>query len=138
MKLISVTFCFAAMCAAGLAAQSTETKTKIEVKDGKEMTVIGCVERNPGGGYMLSDAGTHYGLVGDQDFAKQVGHRVEISGKVADRGKGKVKVNTKVKTEVEHGKDREAEATTETKGDNLGGMSYFGVKSLKVISSSCL
>jgi len=142
MKLISATFCLAAMCAAGLAAQSTETKTKtkVEVKDGKEMTISGCVERNPGGGYMLTDANgaTHYALVGDQDFAKHVGHRVEISGKAADRGKGKVKVNTKVKTEVEHGNDREAEATTETKGDNLGGMSYFGVKSLKMISSSCL
>ena len=63
---------------------------------------------------------------------------VEISGKAADRGKGKVKVDTKVKTEVEHGNDWEAEATTEAKGDNLGGMSYLGVKSLKMISSSCL
>jgi hypothetical protein len=62
---------------------------------------------------------------------------VEISGKAADRGKGKVKVNTKVKTEVEHGKDRDTEATTEAKGA-LRGLSYFGVKSLKMISSSCL
>jgi hypothetical protein len=141
MKLISTTLCFAAICAVGLGAQSSETKskTKVEVKDGKEMTVIGCVERTPGGGYMLTDAagGTRYALVGDQDFAKHLGHRVEVSGRVADRSKGRVKVKTKVKTEVEHGKDRETEATTEAKGD-LGGLSYVGVKSLKMISSSCL
>ena len=141
MKLISTTFCFAAICAVGLGAQSSETKskTKVEVKDGREMTVNGCVERTPGGGYILTDAAgaTRYALVGDQDFAKHLGHRVEVSGKVADRNKGKVKVNTKVKTEGEHGKDRETEAKTEAKGD-LGGMSYVGVKSLKMISSSCL
>jgi len=141
MKLISATFCLAAMCAAGLAAQSSETrsKTKVEVKDGREITVSGCVERHPGGGYMLTDANsaTRYALIGDEDFAKHVGQRVEIRGKAADRGKGKVKINTKVKTDVEHGKDRETEATTEAKGD-LGGLSYLGVKSLKMISSSCL
>jgi hypothetical protein len=82
MKLISTTFCFAAICAAGA---------------------------------------TRYALVG-KDFAKHLGHRVEVSGRVADRSKGKVKVNTKVKTEVEHGKDREREATTQAKGD-LGGVS---------------
>ena len=57
MKLICATFGVAAMCAVGLGAQSgtTETKTKIDVKDGKDVKVTGCLERNPGAGYMLTD-----------------------------------------------------------------------------------
>ena len=56
MKLICAAFGLAAMCAVGLGAQSstTKTKTKVQVKDGKEMTISGCVAANPGGGYMLT------------------------------------------------------------------------------------
>ena len=56
MKLICTTFGLAAMLAVGLGAQSstTKTKTKVDVKDGKEIHVSGCLERNPGGGYMLT------------------------------------------------------------------------------------
>ena len=51
MKLISTTFCLAALFAVGLGAQSStmKTKTKVDVKDGKEITVTGCLEKNPGG-----------------------------------------------------------------------------------------
>ena len=46
MKLIGATFCMAVICAAGLGAQSSEssTKTKITIKDGKDVTVTGCVQ----------------------------------------------------------------------------------------------
>ena len=85
----------AMMCAVGLAAQSgtTETKTKVEVKDGKDVTVTGCVDRNPDGGYMLTSTGgsMKYALVTDDDLSKHVGHRVEVKGKAADHGDGKVK-----------------------------------------------
>ena len=56
MKLISATFCLAAICSVGVGAQSSETKTKTKVKvdGGKEMTVAGCLTRNLAGGYKLN------------------------------------------------------------------------------------
>ena len=56
MKVIGTAFCLAAICAVGLGAQSstTKSKTKVDVKDGKEISVNGCLERNPSGGYMLT------------------------------------------------------------------------------------
>ena len=49
-----VAFAIAAVPVAGLVAQSgtieSTVKTKIEVKDGKEIVVTGCLERNPSGG----------------------------------------------------------------------------------------
>ena len=46
MKLIAAAACVSALCAVGLKAQTTEqtSKSKISVKDGKEVTVTGCVE----------------------------------------------------------------------------------------------
>ena len=41
MKLISATFCLAAICAVGVGAQSSETtksKTKVKVDGGKDVT----------------------------------------------------------------------------------------------------
>jgi|SRR5471032_1845560 len=136
MKLISAALCMAAMCAAGLGAQSstTETKTKIEVKDGKEISVSGCLERNPGGGYMLTttQGALKYSLVTDDDLSKHVGHRMEVKGKAADRGDGKVKIESTV------GKgDEKATSKTEVKGD-MAGMRYLGVKSVKMLSASCI
>ena len=48
MKNIALACCLAAAASAGLAAQKseTETKTKITVKDGKDVTVTGCVAPN--------------------------------------------------------------------------------------------
>jgi len=136
MKLI--TACgLAAMCAVGVNAQSgtTTTKTKIDVKDGKEITIGGCLERNPGGGYMLTttEGAMKYALVTDDDLSKHVGHRVEVKGKAADRGDGKVKVESKVGTSGETTK-----AKTEIKGEDMAGMKYLGMKSLKMISASCM
>ena len=58
MKLISG-FCVAAICAVGVGAQTqttttqTETKRTVEVKDGQKITIIGCLEKNGDGTYML-------------------------------------------------------------------------------------
>ena len=136
MKLICATFGLAAICAVGLGAQSgtTTTKTKVDVKDGKDITVSGCLESNPGGGYMLTTTtgAMKYAIVTDDDLQKHVGHRVELKGKAADRGDGKVKIESEVKS----GGDK-AKAKTEMKGD-MAGMHYLGMKSLKMISTSCM
>lgn len=138
MKLISTAFCMAAMCAVGLGAQTstieTKSKTKIEVKEGKNVTVSGCLERNSGGGYMITNTrgDMKYVLVTDDDLSKHIGHRMEVRGKAADRGDGKVKIESTVGTS---GGDK-TEAKTELKGD-MAGMHYLGVKSVKMLSSSC-
>jgi hypothetical protein len=137
MKLIGAAFCVAAVCAVSVGAQTqtTSSKSKIQVKDGKEITVGGCLERNPGGGYLLTDStgGLKYVLVTDDDLAKHIGHRIEVKGKAADRGDGKVKIESKVGTS---GGDK-SESKTEIKGDNMAGMRYLGLKSLKMISKTC-
>ena len=139
MKVISTAFCLAAICAVGLGAQSgtteTKTKTKIDVKDGKDVTISGCLAANPGGGYMLTttSGAMKYALVTDDDLSKHVGHRMEIKGKAADRGDGKVKVESTTGTS---GGEKE-KSTAEMKGD-MPGMHYLGVKSVKMISKSCM
>ena len=137
MKLICATLGLAAMCAVGLGAQSTvesKTKTKTDVKGGKTITVSGCVAANPGGGYMLTDArgDQKYALVTDNNLSKHVGHLVSIKGKAADRGDGKVKIESKGTS----GKDK-TEVKTELKGDTLD-MNYLGVKSVKMLSKTCM
>ena len=95
----------AALCAlvsASVGAQSaqTESKSKVTVKDGQEVTVTGCVEPTASGtGFMLthvadkSGAMHNYMLVSeDGDLAKHVGHRMQLDGKVTDKGDGKIKV----------------------------------------------
>jgi hypothetical protein len=139
MKFISTAFCLAAICAVGLSAQSgtteTKTKTKVDVKDGKDVTISGCLAANPGGGYMLTTTtgAMKYALVTDDDLSKHVGHRMEIKGKAADRGDGKVKVESTTGTS---GGEKQ-KSTAEMKGD-MPGMHYLGVKSVKMISNSCM
>jgi hypothetical protein len=137
----------AAICAAGVNAQTQETKTttksKIEIKGGKDVAVTGCLERGANGDYMLTQIRdnhrldpSRYALVTDEDLSKHVGKRVRIQGKTVANDKGKVSVETKTKTDVENGKDQE----TKTKVEGTGGafdMSFLGVKSLKVLSPSC-
>jgi hypothetical protein len=137
MKRIITAVCLAAACAVGLSAQSstTKTKTKVEVKDGKDITISGCLDRNPGGGYMLTttSGAMKYALVTDDDLSKHVGHRVEVKGKAADRGDGKVKIESTAGTSG----DKES-AKTEIKGNDMAGLRYLGLKSLKMISASCM
>jgi hypothetical protein len=138
MKIISTAFGLAAICAVGLAAQSgtteTKTKTKIDVKDGKNITITGCLAANPSGGYMLTTTRGEqkYALVTDDDLSKHIGHRMEIKGKAADRGDGKVTIESTGTS----GNDT-TKVKTELKGDSPD-MNYLGVKSVKMISKSCM
>jgi hypothetical protein len=138
MKLFCTALGLAAMCAVGLAAQSgtteTKTKTKIDVKDGKNITISGCLAANPSGGYMLTTVRGEqkYALVTDDDLSKHIGHRMEIKGKAADRGDGKVTIESTGTS----GGDK-TKVKTELKGDGPD-MNYLGVKSVKMISKSCM
>lgn len=137
-----------AMVSAGaLAAQTQETKTttktKVEMKGGKNITVVGCLERRENGDYMVTSVRdvrgmepSRYALVTDDDLAKHVGERVRIQGKTVSAGDGTVSVNTDTKTEVENGHDIEMKTKTEgTTG--TAEMPFLGVKSLKSLASSC-
>ena len=145
MKLM-VAACLAACCAVGVAAQTTEqtTKSKLSVKDGKDVTVTGCVEPIASGtGYMLTNVADKRGalhsymLVSDDvDLTKHVGQRVEIKGKATDRGDAKIETETKTKTNAEHGDQRETHQKSEISGD-LSGLPFLGVKSVKLIAGAC-
>jgi hypothetical protein len=145
MKRIFKTLCvLLAASTVGLGAQTsqTETKSTVTVKDGKSVTVTGCVTPTSGGtGFMLTNVADksgalhNYVLVSDDgDLAKHVGHRVRIEGKATDRGDGKVKIETKTKTKVEDGDDKERTRTTEIEGTSP---SYLGVRSVKMIAAVC-
>jgi len=145
MKLIGAAFGIAMMCAIGAGAQSTTTKvdgkSKVTVKDGKEITITGCVERNPGGGYMLTDSrtgGMKYALVTNDDLSKHVGHEVEVKGKATDRGDAKVETESKAKgtTGGDTTTDR-AKVETKSKVEGNLDLHYLGLKSLKMISTTC-
>ena len=143
MKLIGATLGIVAICTLGAGAQTSTTKkedkTKIKVKEGKEITITGCVERNPGGGFMLTDSrtgGMKYALVTDDDLSKHLGHKVEVRGDATDKGDAKVKIESKVKGTTGGTKGDKKEVKTEHKGDL--GLHYLGVKSLKMISTSCM
>ena len=135
----------AAMCAAGLTAQSqqTTTKTKIEIKGGKNVTVIGCLERRLEGGFILTDVRensrndhSRYALITSKDLSNHVGQRVEIKGKAVVNGDGKVSVESSTRTEVENGKDQE----TKTRSEGTSGafdLPSLGVREMKTLSSSC-
>jgi len=133
MKLISATFCLAAICAVGLGAQSetTKSKTKVKVDGGRDVTVSGCLARNLDGGYKLTDMQGRmvYALVGGEDLDKHVGHRMEVKGKATDGHDGKVKIETETKTSG----DQKTKEKTELTGD----VHALGVKSVKMIASSC-
>jgi hypothetical protein len=146
MKLITVTLCLASISAAGLGAQTSEStsKTKIQIKNGKDVNVTGCVQ--PGAvdtEFMLTNVADKTGALhsymlvsDDTDLSKHVGHRVQIEGKAADRGDGKITTETKTTVKAEHGDDKETRAKSEVKGD-LAGLPYLGVKSLKMVAATC-
>ena len=143
MKLTTLTCCLAFAGAVTLAAQSSETttKTKIEVKDGKDVKVTGCVAAGFGGGYVLTNVADksgalhRYTLVSDDDdFAKHVGHRVQIEGEAADRGHGKVEIKSETKMD---GVDKDTHSKIKASGDDLSFMPYLGVKHMTMIAASC-
>jgi len=147
IRTMAVAVGLAAACGAGLIAQTQETKTttntKVEIKGGKDVTVVGCIERSEIGSYILADVReearhepSRYALVSSEDLAKHVGERVEIKGKSVVNGNGKVSVETKTKTEVENGKDQESKVKSEGTTGALD-LPSLGVKSMKTLSSHC-
>jgi hypothetical protein len=147
MKRLITGTVLALACGVGLSAQSAKVKseTEVSVKDGKNVTVTGCLERAVSGtGFVLTSTegkdveSRHYLLVGKDDAMEEhVGHLVEIKGKAADVGNdGKVEVKTKTKVERENADDKETESKTQMQGD-LADVPYLGVKSVKTIRESC-
>ena len=145
MKLISG-FCVAAICAVGVGAQTqttttqTETKRTVEVKDGQKITIVGCLEKNGDGTYMLISpefGGREYALVTEKDLSSHIGHRIEVKGKATDMGDAKVKVESKVATTGSApGSEKQTDkAKTELSGAT--GLHYLGVDSVKTITKSC-
>jgi hypothetical protein len=132
-----------------VAGQSATVKneTKIEVKDGKDVTLTGCVARHPdetgATAYQLTDVADKFSerhsylLVGDTgDLEDHVGHLVEIKGKAADREHGKVKIQSKTKVDRDDAPDRKTESTSEMKGD-LVTLPLLGVKEVKMLRPTC-
>ena len=141
-----ISFAFVAAMMAGslaMAAQDGDRlpKTKVVVEDGKEMTVTGCVERGPEGGYRITHAAGKDGVVGSYILARlggtdddqlnklkdHVGHRMELKGKAADRGDGRLRIETE---------NKRTETKSEVKGD-LDGLPFLGVKSSRMLASVC-
>lgn len=146
MTHVITTAVLAMAVAAGGAAQSTKVKseTEISVKNGKDVTLTGCVARSASGtAYLLNNAegkgaaSRSYILVGDVDLDSHVGHLIEVKGKASNGGRD-AKVEVKTKTEVERDDADDKQTTTKTtlEGD-LAGVPYLGVKSVKMVRSTC-
>lgn len=146
MKRFMLGSALALACSVGLAAQTATVKseTKVDVKDGKDVTVTGCLARSASGtAFLLNNvegkdvASKAYILVGD-DLDAHIGHFIEVKGKASNIGSdGKVEVKTKTKIERDDADDKKTETKTTMEGD-LAGVPYLGVKSVKMIRSSCL
>ena len=80
-----------------IAAAQDKGETKISVEHGKTITVTGCVARGDEGTFTLTNVAGKNGTLGSyiltdadkDDLAKHVGHRVEITGKAADKGRAR-------------------------------------------------
>jgi len=139
---------FAAVMACGLVqAQEVEKarkqESRVTVEDGKDIKATGCVERNAEGSFTLTNVANKDGALGsyilaadDDELKNHVGHRVEISGKAADQGKGKVTVETKTETRANDGDKSRTTSKSQVKGD-LAGLPYLGVKSVRMLASVC-
>lgn len=145
-KAFTATALALTLAAGTAAAQSAKVKseTEIEVKDGKEVKLTGCVARSASGtAFLLNNvegrdvASKSYILVGDADLDSHVGHLIEVKGKASDVGDdAKIEVKTKTKVERDDADDKKTETKTTLEGD-LAGVPYLGVKSVKMLRASC-
>jgi hypothetical protein len=146
MKALILGTALALAASVGLAAQSSTVKseTKVDVKNGKDVTVTGCVEPSvTGTGFILTHVESRktptsiYSLVGEEGSVGQhVGHLVEIKGKATNIGDdGKVELTTKTKVEREGADDTHSKSKTEIEGSTM--LPYLGVKSVKMLRESC-
>lgn len=130
-------------------AQSPDVKREVEidVKDGKNVTLTGCVERYPDSTgatkFQLTkvadkEGRTHSYLLVDEedDVEDHVGHLVEIKGKAADQEDGRIEVKTKTRVERDDAGDTRAETTQDVKGD-LRGLPILDVDDVKMIRPTC-
>jgi hypothetical protein len=147
MKQISTAICLAMFCAVSAMAQTsrteTKTTTKTSIKDGKEVTLTGCVS-SAGERYMLTNVADKKGALhsyvlvsDDANLASHVGQLVQIRGRVTDRGDAKVQIEEKTETKVEHGDDKTTHRKAEVEGDDLPGPALLGVSSIKMIAGAC-
>jgi hypothetical protein len=154
-KLIAPAFLLACVVGIGPAllaqeqetGKNTTTRTKITIKDGKDIKATGCVTRAETGALMLTGVADKRGALPDyvlvlddekeQDLAKHVGHQVEVSGKAANQGDGKVKfeVEEKTKPTGTSGDEHKTERSAEMSG-NLK-LPLLGVKSFKMLAAAC-
>jgi len=123
--------------------QPHKSQTKITVEDGKDIKATGCVERNADGGFTLTNVANKDGAMGsyiladdEDDLKDHVGHRVEISGKAADKGNGKVTIETETEHHAADGDKSKTKSKSQVKGD-LKGLRYLGVKSVRMLASVC-
>ena len=137
MNMTTLTACLALASAVSLGAQSSETttKTKIDIKNGKDVKVTGCIEAGADGGYLLTNVTDQTGdrhsymLVSDnQNFSKVLNNRVEIEGKIADSRNAKVEIKTETKVD---GPARDTHAKVEERA------AYLGVQHMKSIATVC-
>jgi hypothetical protein len=125
-----------------------KSTTRIIVEDGETLTVTGCLHRSPEGSLTLTHAAGKDGAVGSyllavtndeddlDDLEEHVGHRLEISGKAADRGAGRIKVRTRSEVKGADGRNAKTESKSEVKGD-LAGLPYLGMKSFRMLATVC-
>ena len=123
-----------------------ESKTKISVDDGKEITATGCVARSGEKEFALTNAAGKDGALGSyilvaeggdrDDLQKHLGHRVEIKGKAVDHGHGEMTVKTETEVRTDSGDKKKRESTTKVKGA-LEGLPYLGVKSVRMLAAVC-
>jgi len=124
-----------------------KSKTKVSVDDGKEITATGCVARSGEKEFSLTNAAGKSGALGsyvliaegdDRDeLDKHVGHRVEIKGKAVDHGHGEMTVKTETEVRSDDGDKKKRESTTKVKGDDLDGLPFLGVKSVRMLAAVC-
>jgi hypothetical protein len=149
MKQLLSGFVLAVFATFAVAAQSDVVKreTTIDVKDGKKVTLTGCVERHPdptgATNFQLTkvadkDGRIHSYLLVDEedDLEDHVGHLVEIKGEAADDEDGRIKVRTKTKVERDDADDTSSETTQDVKGD-LRGLPILDVEAVKMIRPTC-
>ena len=145
--MIALAIGLVALGATGATAQSQGTKvtteTKTEIKNGKDLTVTGCLERGPGTDYVLTGirqtdgkGPTRYALITEDNLSTHVGHRVEIHGKTVTDGHGTVSVETKTKTEVGDTPDQKTKTKTEATSSELA-TPFLSVGTIDTRSSTC-
>jgi hypothetical protein len=124
-----------------------KTKTKVSVDDGTDITATGCVARAGDKEFTLTNAAGKSGALGTYvlvaegdergDLDKHVGHRVEIKGKAVDHGHGAMTVKTETELRTDDGDKKKRESTTKVKGDDLNGLPFLGVKSVRMLAAVC-